>query len=101
MLNGQRRDTFLNEDCEFTDSVNTTEVVYLEDATLLPCNVLQGLPKNSGVVQAERGDSGHHWLGNDVGAIVSSTHADLKDRRVDLGQTVSVNSVPMGSTLLT
>lgn len=88
LLDGQRRYAFLDKGQVSLRAMYITEAGYLEDATLLPCNVLQGLPQNSSMVQAERGDSGHNWLRNDIGAIVSSAHADLKDRRVDLKHAV-------------
>lgn len=55
---------------------------YLIDATLLVCYFLDSLPENSGVVETQGGDTRHHWLGNDVRAIVQAAHSDLQDGRI-------------------
>ncbi len=59
-------------------------ISYLEYTCFLPCDVLQGLSQHGDVVNSQRCDSGHDRLWDDVRAIVSSTHAYLKDSGIDL-----------------
>lgn len=40
--------------------------LYLKNASLLPGNLLHGVPQDAGVVNAQGGDSTHHWRPGDA-----------------------------------
>ena len=50
----------------------------------MPGNVLDGVPEQFGVVDAERGDAADLGPPDDVGGVVLAADADLHDGHVDL-----------------
>jgi hypothetical protein len=56
----------------------------LVDASLLPCNLRKGLPKNTDVINAKSRDARDDGARDDVGTVVATAYSDFQDRGVNL-----------------
>ena len=57
---------------------------HLVDATLLPCDFGEGLPKHEGMIKPEGGDPGGQGLRYDIRAVIFTADSDFQDRHIDL-----------------